>query len=819
MKKNISINISGIIFHIDEDGYEKLKAYLDSINRYFSTFDDSHEIIADIESRIAEIFLSKLKDGKQVIALEDVDGLMATMGSIKDFQAAEEQGDYKASEEKKKKEAKEEQQEDDYDPSYYSTSTKLYRDEKRKLLAGVLAGIANYFNIDPLWIRLLYILFFFGVSFLPAIGGVLLVLYIVLWIILPASYDLKEDRKTKKMYRDPDNKVIAGVCSGVAAYFGIDITIVRLLFFVGILAGGSGLILYIILWVILPEARTITDRMEMQGQPVTLSNIEHNIKKSLNVKEGEENVFIKILLFPFRLIADLIEFLSKALGPFTNFLLEALRIVIGIILILIGFVAIAALIITFGVALGIFNAGDIANIHGVPLDVLSNDINVFAAIAVFFAVLIPMLALALLGFVVLLKKKVINERVGWAMLGLWLVSLAISSVYIGRISREFSIRATEKAEIPLIDNAGLFLFKMEDVGDNDGQDFYFNIKQSKNNQFYIELKKEAYGKNRETALTNANAIDYQVAQVDSTITFDSYFTFKDDALFRVQRMVLTMYMPEGRQFRFDPSMRELIGSYLNRNGYSIYDFGMNTWYYENGDLQCLDCNEFDEDDEDREEIEAYEYYWGDADKKEFQFDNFDRVQINQNIKAEIRQSDNYQVFASGKDKDLENLVIRQKGEEIQIYYSEGELFDWTNSDRKVQVYIEMPILTKLKIDDSGDATVSNFDGVINLVLEEAATADINVETEVLYINASGASRINLSGSTDVLEIKCSGASTVDGKNFVSNDAFVKTNGASNVKVFAEDVLEIDAGGASMVTYRGDAKVDIERSRSSTVEKD
>jgi hypothetical protein len=69
MKKNISINISGIIFHIEEDGYDQLKAYLESINRYFSTFDDSLEIIADIETRIAELFLSKLKEGKQVIGL------------------------------------------------------------------------------------------------------------------------------------------------------------------------------------------------------------------------------------------------------------------------------------------------------------------------------------------------------------------------------------------------------------------------------------------------------------------------------------------------------------------------------------------------------------------------------------------------------------------------------------------------------------------------------------------------------------------------------------------------------------------------------
>ncbi|HEX7015366.1 MAG TPA: hypothetical protein VF191_07610, partial [Cyclobacteriaceae bacterium] len=82
MKKNISINISGIIFHIEEDGYDRLKKYLDSIHKYFSSFEDSNEILADIESRIAELFLSKLNEGKQVITADDVNALIATMGSV-----------------------------------------------------------------------------------------------------------------------------------------------------------------------------------------------------------------------------------------------------------------------------------------------------------------------------------------------------------------------------------------------------------------------------------------------------------------------------------------------------------------------------------------------------------------------------------------------------------------------------------------------------------------------------------------------------------------------------------------------------------------
>jgi uncharacterized protein (DUF1697 family) len=140
MKKNISINISGIIFHIEEDGYDQLKQYLESINRYFSSFDDSLEIIADIEGRIAEIFLKELKDGKQVITKEDVEKLIATMGSIEDFQAAEEESSYIIeSTEKEKKEERSDQKEGPKEE--YAFSRKLYRDNRRKILGGVLAGI------------------------------------------------------------------------------------------------------------------------------------------------------------------------------------------------------------------------------------------------------------------------------------------------------------------------------------------------------------------------------------------------------------------------------------------------------------------------------------------------------------------------------------------------------------------------------------------------------------------------------------------------------------------------------------------------------
>lgn len=265
MKKNISINISGIIFHIEEDGYETLRQYLDSVNRYFASFEDSSEILADIESRIAELFLAKLNEGKQVITAEDVQALMATMGNVSDFKAAEEQESAEPSPAAAPASS-------GRSSSGGQSSSRFERDIKRKVLGGVCAGIGHYFNIDPVWPRL-----FFALLVLGSYGGLVL-LYIILWIVLPGNDKLDEQPSVKKMYRDPEQRVIGGVAAGIAAFFGLDLAIVRILFVVfGIF--GVGIITYIILWIVLPEARSITERMQMQGEPVTLSNIESTVKK------------------------------------------------------------------------------------------------------------------------------------------------------------------------------------------------------------------------------------------------------------------------------------------------------------------------------------------------------------------------------------------------------------------------------------------------------------------------------------------------------------------------------------------------------------
>ena len=214
MKKNISINIAGTLFHIEESGYHLLEEYLTSINAYFSTFDDHKDIIEDIESRISEIFLDKRSTGNEVILLSDVESLITTMGTVTDFEASLDTDNNPSSDRPSVKE-----EGIPKDQAYTNGEKRtLKRNTKNQLIGGVASGFAYYFKIDPLWVRLLILVLFFNALFI-GLSTITLIIYILLWIALPGA-SLIEEPQVRKLYRNKEDRVIAGVASGISAYFG-----------------------------------------------------------------------------------------------------------------------------------------------------------------------------------------------------------------------------------------------------------------------------------------------------------------------------------------------------------------------------------------------------------------------------------------------------------------------------------------------------------------------------------------------------------------------------------------------------------------------
>ncbi|MFO7874377.1 MAG: PspC domain-containing protein [Bacteroidales bacterium] len=203
MKKTLTVNISGIVFHIDEDAYSRLSSYLERIKKHFAREEGSEEIISGIESRLAELFQGKKQDHRQVVDLSDVEEAIGQLGEPADISGEEEE---------------EEQREE-------------------------------------------------------------------------SSHEAAYEPPPKRLFRDPDNKYIGGVCGGLGAYFQIDPVWIRIIFLLTLFAYSFGLILYIILWIVIPKARTTADRLAMRGERVTLSNIERSIKEDLNeIKRNLEDL-------------------------------------------------------------------------------------------------------------------------------------------------------------------------------------------------------------------------------------------------------------------------------------------------------------------------------------------------------------------------------------------------------------------------------------------------------------------------------------------------------------------------------------------------
>ena len=213
MKKVININFQGRILPIEEMAYENLKQYIESLRTYFEQEEGKDEIINDIECRVAELCEDRLKKGAVCISEEDIDLIISSIGRPADFDA---QDGFEANTNAGSNQSQANAQNTD-DQTYQK---RLYRDEQNKVLGGVCAGIANYLNLDPIIIRILWILLF-GISFFA---------YLLLWIAVPSTSVKEVGGIRKRLFRDLDKKVIGGVCAGMSKYFGVQVSIVRVLF-------------------------------------------------------------------------------------------------------------------------------------------------------------------------------------------------------------------------------------------------------------------------------------------------------------------------------------------------------------------------------------------------------------------------------------------------------------------------------------------------------------------------------------------------------------------------------------------------------------
>ena len=521
MNKTVTVNIGGIVFHIDENAYERFKQYLEAIRSHFTTAEGRDEIMQDIESRIAEMFQDRIKDSKQVITLEDVEEVTIQMGRPEQF------GDEAAHEEQSKSERPEVQE--------GPVKRRLFRNPDDKLLGGVCSGVANYFDIDAVWVRLAFAFIFF--------------------------------------------------------------------------VFGSGFLLYILLWIIVPEAKTTAEKLQMRGEPVTISNIEKNVKEEMeqirkNAGETGKDVSKKagtVVGRIFEAIGEVIKFFFVLLGK----LIAIFFMFIGIIVAFAMFVSLLALLKIPGTHYpAVWHYAFASETHFV-----------LGFIGVVLLIGIPFLMLAYAGARMLFNIKKSSKIVGFTALGLWLVGVGICLVIGIRLASEFSEKENVRKEIALVQPASRTMIvemngskneeKKYDESDYDeDEDFQLNINDNRflSQKVKLDIVKSptdsfelveilyARGGSRKNAIDNASHINYMFLQNDSALKLDRHFTLSPEEKYRAQKVQLLLRVPVGGKVKLDESLKNYIYDIDNIENVLDRDMLNRTWIMTEKGLRCVDCD-------------------------------------------------------------------------------------------------------------------------------------------------------------------------------------------------------------------------------------
>lgn len=392
---------------------------------------------------------------------------------------------------------------------------------------------------------------------------------------------------SKKLLRDPDGRILGGVASGLAYYFGIDVIWVRLLFLVLLFTGGLALLLYVLLWILVPKAQTTTDRLRMRGQPVNLSTIDQR-------RQGYEANYSGVGQFLSRL--------GQVLGGIIRFLLK----LIGLILL----VAIGGSI-TIGL---LFSPGDLFQNMG-PQGMLSyivQDQEITNVLTMGFLLMVIPLLVFILHFALQLVTRVQSfpapTRNG--MLLLMAVGLVMSTYGGIKIGQEFdaentyshnrALDTTQTYHILHLDSdsisakldqedawKGMHIFLKDSLMALDQVEF--DIRRSERDFSYLRTEVESQGPTKRAAMDYARMIDYPLEPRGDTLIFKDYFLLPGRATFRNQEVRMALYLRPGDTVLLQESMVSILDDVENLHDTWDRDMGGQRWTMTREGLACVGC--------------------------------------------------------------------------------------------------------------------------------------------------------------------------------------------------------------------------------------
>jgi len=555
MNKTISINIGGLFFQIDEEAYKLLETYLDSLKKHFENTEGKEEILQDIESRIAEIFQVKIENGAALIVPADVEEAIKILGKPDDIDSS---GDNKETRKEKSPAAKK----------------RLYRDEDDKVLGGVCSGLGHYFNVDPVWFRI----------------GFIVALFIF----------------------------------------------------------GSSALIYLVLWIIIPKAATTEEKLNMKGEPLTISEIQENIKsefedlkarfkemkgdaKSHTQREyndmkrrmrraNRESAYSKRQ----RQMAAAISRpqatresgsgVGSVFGEIVYYFLRALLIFAGIVLLVLAIILTVSLILSI-TAPDSFLFFTKWGISSVSLPAFSH---VFfenpwqqhlALLTLILLIGVPLLMLIFNSIRMIAGFKAKIKVVSITASLLWLTGLIIAIFLTFNIVGSFSEKSIYKQEVvlpqpretlvidvadnlPDVSNTKFFDDGFFDSDPNERDHFVFNncffsdreyklvvygfpklkIIPSKTGTYKLTVIKFSRGTTLMNARRRAESIRFDAAMADSVLLINNYFLLAAGEKWRNQSVKLILEVPEGKSVYLTKNLENLIYDRDNLDG--SWDFDM-----------------------------------------------------------------------------------------------------------------------------------------------------------------------------------------------------------------------------------------------------
>ncbi|MDD2437431.1 MAG: PspC domain-containing protein [Massilibacteroides sp.] len=348
MKKTLTINLGGTVFHIDEDAYQLLDKYLSNLRIHFKKEEGSDEIMNDFEMRISELFGERVRLGYEVITVVEVEDVIKRMGK------PEELFDAEASESK----------------SFEQSGTK--------------------------------------------------------------------ERQTvqKRLFRNPDDRILGGVAGGLAAYLGWDPSAIRIALFVLMFLYGVTIPIYIILWIIIPEAKTATEKLQMSGKSVTIENIGKTVTDGFEKVSENVNNYISSDK-PRTLFQKILDVFVAVVGGLLKIILILLAIILFPPLLLVIFVLIIVLFaLVFGGGVGVLYS-ILPNIHWHTFDMFPENVLIWAGISTVLMIVIPIIVIVYMILSQLFKFKPVANSLKWTLLIIWIVAVVANIIFAARFGLPF----------------------------------------------------------------------------------------------------------------------------------------------------------------------------------------------------------------------------------------------------------------------------------------------------------------------------------------------------------------------------------------------